>query len=179
MIISPAFAANGDAAVASGPFYATAEFWLAVAFVIFIGLLAKPVWKRATTALDARAAAIAAELEEARQLREEAQAALASYQRKQRDAAKEAERLLAHAQDEAKRLTAQAEKSLEETLARHRALTEEKIAQAQARAMDEVRAEAVEIALAATERLLRERMSETHADRLVDRAIEDLPQKLS
>lgn len=177
MMISRAYAA--EAGSAAEPFYATPEFWLAVAFLIFIGALSRPVWRRLTGALDARSAAIAAELEEARQLREEAQATLASYQRKQRDAAKDAERMLAHAQEEAKRLTVETEKSLEATLARHRALAEEKIAQAQARAMDEVRAEAVEIALAATERLLRERMTEAHGDALVDRAIGELPQKLN
>jgi F-type H+-transporting ATPase subunit b len=178
-MISTALAATAaDAHHAAGPFYAEPTFWLAVAFVIFVALLARPVWSRMTTALDARAAAIETELEEARQLREEAQATLASYQRKQRDAAKEGEKLLAQAQDEAKRLTAQAEKNLDETLKRLEALTTEKIAQAQTRALDEVRAEAVEIALAATERLLRERMDESHADALVDQAINELPQKL-
>lgn len=177
-MISSALAATAAGAHAQGPFYTEPTFWLTIAFVIFVALLARPVWSRVTTALDARSAAIETELEEARQLREEAQATLASYQRKQRDAAKEAERLLAQAQDEAKRMTEQAEKSLGDTLKRLEILTTEKIAQAQTRALDEVRAEAVEIALAATERLLRERMDETHADALIDQAINELPQKL-
>jgi len=145
MMISPAYAATAGAA--HGPFYSEPEFWLLVAFVIFVGLIAKPAWRKVTAGLDGRAADIAAELDEARQLREEAQATLASYQRKQRDAEKEAEQILVHAQEQATRLTQAAEKSLADTLKRHEALTVEKIAQAQARAVEEVKAEAVEIAL--------------------------------
>ncbi|MFT5539149.1 MAG: F-type H+-transporting ATPase subunit b [Alphaproteobacteria bacterium] len=176
MIISPAYAATAGAA--HGPFYAEPEFWLLVAFVIFVGLMAKPVWRKVTAGLDTRAAEIAAQLDEARQLREEAQATLASYQRKQRDAAKKAEEIIAHAQDEATRLTQAAEKTLAETLKRHEALTVEKIAQAQTRAVDEVKAEAVEIALAATRRLLEERLDEAKGDALIEDAIRELPAKL-
>jgi len=176
MIISPAYAAA--ARTTHGTFYTEPEFWLLVAFVIFVGLMAKPVWRKVTAGLDTRAQEIAAELDEARQLREEAQATLASYQRKQRDAAKEAEEIIARAEDEATRLTQAAEKTLAETLKRHEALTIEKIAQAQARAVDEVKAEAVEIALAATRRLLEEHLNEAKGDALIEDAIRELPAKL-
>lgn len=175
-MISIAYAA--DAAGHKVPFWQEPETWLAVAFIIFVGLMARPVWRKATAGLDARAAQIEAELEEARSLREEAQTTLANYQRKQRDAAKEAQAIIAHAQEEARRITANAEKALSETLKRREALTAEKITQAQAKAVDEVKAEAVEIALAATERLLKERLDEAKADALVDAAVKDLPTRL-
>jgi F-type H+-transporting ATPase subunit b len=175
-MISPAYAATAEAA--HGPFYSEPEFWLLVAFVIFVGLMAKPVWRKVTAGLDARAAEIAAELDEARQLREEAQATLASYQRKQRDAAKEAEDIIAHAQEEAARLTQAAEKTLADIIKRHEALTVDKIALAQARAVEEVKAEAVEIALAATRRLLEERLDEARSDALIEDALRELPAKL-
>ena len=177
-MIGIAYAADAAQAGHKLPFWQEPETWLAVAFLIFVGLLARPVWKKATTALDSRAAQIEAELEEARKLREEAQATLASYQRKQRDAAKEAEAIIAHAEDEAKRITANAEKALVETLKRREALTTDKIAQAQAKAVQEVKAEAVEIALAATEQLLKDRLDEAKADALVDAAVQDLPARL-
>lgn len=175
-MIGIAYAA--DAAGHKLPFWQEPETWLAVGFLIFVGMLARPVWKKATAALDARAAQIEAELEEARKLREEAQALLASYQRKQRDATREAEKIIAHAEEEAKRLTADAESALTETLKRREALTADKIAAAQAKAVAEVKAEAVEIALAATERLLKERLDEARADALVDAAVRDLPARL-
>ncbi|MFM2128894.1 MAG: hypothetical protein RL477_440 [Pseudomonadota bacterium] len=177
-MIGIAHAADAAAAGQKLPFWQEPETWLAVAFLIFVGAMARPVWKKATAALDARAAQIEAELEEARKLREEAQAMLASYQRKQRDAAKEAEAIIAHAEEEAKRITANAEKALAESLKRREALTADKINQAQAKAVQEVKAEAVEIALAATERLLRERLDEAKSDALVDAAVKDLPARL-
>lgn len=160
------------------PFWEMPEVWLAVAFFLFVGALAKPAWKRITGGLDARAAQIESELEEARKLREEAQAALAAYQRKQRDAAKEAEAIIAHAEEEAKRIASRAETSLAETLRRHQQLTEERIALAQARAVDEVKAEAVEIALAATRRLLEQHLDDARRDVLVDKAVAELPGKI-
>ncbi len=179
MIIAVAQAAEAAGAAHEASFWQEPETWLTVAFVIFVALLAKPVWKRLTGGLDARAAQIEEELEEARRLRDEAQATLAAYQRKQRDAAKEAEQILHHAEEEARRVTANTEKALADTLKRHAVLTDEKIAQAQARAVEEVKAEAVEIALAATRRLLQERLDEARGDALVDQAITDIPAKFN
>lgn len=160
------------------PFWQTPEIWLLVAFAVFVGIIARPVWTRLTGALDDRAAAIREELEEARRLREEAQATLANYQRKQRDAAKEADDILRHAEDEAKRLTAEAEAALKATLERREALAAEKIAQSRARAVDAVRDEAVEVALAATRALIEERTDAAKGEKLIDDAVKDLPGKL-
>src|SRR3546814_8996364 len=91
-------------------------FWVAVAFVVFAGLM---IWKArqpVLQSLDARAERIRAELDEAQRLREEAQKALAEYKRKQRDAAKEAEDLLASARHEADLLRRQAADDLTQTL---------------------------------------------------------------
>ena len=71
-----------------------------------------------------------------------------------------------------------AETALSDLLKRREVLTAEKIAQAEAKAIGEVKAEAVEIALAATERLLRERIDEAKADELLDAAIKDIPARL-
>jgi F-type H+-transporting ATPase subunit b len=159
-------------------FYQEPEFWLTVAFTIFVALMAKPVWRKVTGGLDARAAQIQAELDEARKLREEAQAQLASYQRKQRDAAKEAQEILAHTEDEAGRITAEAETRLAEVLERHREIAADRITQAEARAVEEVKAQAVEAALAATARLIADKMDQSKADALIDDAIKELPGKL-
>lgn len=87
-------------------------FWVAVAFVIFIGLMYWKARKPVLDGLDARADRIKSELDEAQRLREEAQKALAEYKRKQRDAAKEAEDMLANAKHEAELLRNQASEDL-------------------------------------------------------------------
>lgn len=154
------------------------HFWEAVAFLIAVAL----VWKKASSgissALDQRAAKIRDELDDARKLRDDAQAMLANYQRKQRDALKEAEAIVAQAKAEAERLGAQAAKDLEAAIQRRQRLAEEKIAQAEQKAIAEVRAAAVDIAVGAARRVLAEDMSARGA-KLIDQAIDNLPQRLN
>ena len=99
--------------------FSNAEFWVAVAFFIFIGIILKFGYRRVVDGLDARAERIKNELDEARSLHEEAQALLASYQRKQRDALKEAEEIVEHAKGEAARAPAEAELELQERYSKH------------------------------------------------------------
>ena len=159
-------------------FYLEAEFWLTVAFIIFVGLLIRPMTRMITSALDDRSDAIAKELDEAARLAEEAQAALADYQRKQRDAVKETEEILARAEAEAKRMGEAAAQGLAAALERRGQLAMEKIAQAEARAVDEVRDAAVDIALNATRKLIEENVDEQKSAALVEDAIKELPDKL-
>ena len=159
----------------------TPTFWVAVAFVILMAVLvfaAKPLWKGAIAGLDARSAAIAAALEEAKRLHEEAQRLLAEYQRKQRDSAAECEALVAAARTEAERFAAEAAVKLQVALERRRQLAVEKIAQAEAEALLQVRHATVEVAVEATRRLLAGRMDPSASQALVDDAIRELPDKL-
>ena len=153
-------------------------FWTAVAFVIFVVLMFRPVKKALLSALDGRIAQIRAEVEEAQRLREEAQALLASYQRKQREAAQEAEEIVKQAREEAETHRRETEKSMTEILKRQEALAVDKITQAEAAAVQEVRDIAVELAIAATRKILAEKVTGDLSDKLVDKAIQELPQKL-
>lgn len=153
-------------------------FWYAVAFVIFIGGVAKLAGKSILASLDDRGRRIAAELEQAQKLREDAQAALAQFQRKQRDALKEAEAIVSHARDEAARIGVQAAKDLEVALKRREQQALDKINQAEAQAVQQVRDLAVEIAIKATEKLLVDNVDASRNDLLVGAAITELPGKL-
>jgi F-type H+-transporting ATPase subunit b len=156
----------------------TPEFWVAIAFVLFVVLAGRPIYRAVAAQLDARAARIKAELDEATRLREEAQHLLAEYQRKQREAMKEADEILAHARDEAARVKAEAAETLEATLARREKMALDKIAQAEAQALKEVRNEAIDIAVAAAERVLAKAVDDQRQAALVDQAIGELPSKL-
>lgn len=175
-MITAAIAAETGAATV--PLWQQENFWLSIAFLIFIFLMAKMAWGKIVTALDARAELIRSELNEARTLREEAQAALSGYQRKQRDAAREAEDIIRMAEEQAQAITRDAEQALEETLRRREQLAEEKIEQAKARAIADIRAEAVDIAMAATRQLITANMDESRAEKLLNDAISDLPKHL-
>lgn len=156
----------------------TAEFWVFVAFVILVASAFKKVRAFLTGGLDSRAARIKAHLDEAEKLREDAQSLLADYQRKQRAAAKEAEGIVAQAKNEAQYMREQAQADLEQALKRREQQAIEKIAQAEAEALSAVRNQAVDLAIAASARLLAENLDEQRAARLIDEAIKELPEKL-
>ncbi len=153
-------------------------FWTAVAFVIFVVLMYRPLKKALLGALDGRIEQIRAEVDEAQRLREEAQALLASYQRKQREAAQEAEEIVKQAREEADFHRKETEAAMVDLLKRQEALAVEKIAQAEASAVQEVRDIAVDLAIAATQKILAEKVTGDLSDKLVDNAIAELPQKL-
>ncbi len=154
------------------------EFWVAVAAVIFIAVVWKPGRKALLGSLDARAERIRDELAEARRLREEAEQLLAQYQKKEREAAAEAQAIITHAQEEAERITVQSGRDLEQALARRQRLAEERIAQAEAKAVDEIREVAVDVAVAAARDVIESGLNEARSGAMLDAAIAALPQRL-
>ncbi|HSK41702.1 MAG TPA: F0F1 ATP synthase subunit B [Arenibaculum sp.] len=158
--------------------FQVAEFWVAVAFVIFVVIAFKPARRAILAMLDDRTERIRTELDEAQRLREEAQTLLAGYQRRQRDALKEAEDIIAHAREEAERLRNRSIEDLDNALARREAQAMDKIAQAEASAVQDVRNLTVDLAIAASGRIIAERLDAGQSAKLVDQAIGDLPRHL-
>jgi F-type H+-transporting ATPase subunit b len=157
-----------------------AEFWVAVSFLIFIGILVYVgVPKLIIDALDNRAKRVQAELDEARRLKEEAQKLLAEYKAKQRQADEEAVAIIEGAKAEAERIAAESKTKMEEFVARRTKMAETKIAQAEAQAVADVRAAAAEAAVAAAEKILTESVKGKVADDLLARGIGDVKTKLN
>jgi F-type H+-transporting ATPase subunit b len=159
-------------------FFHDPEFWVLVAAIIFVAAVYKPVGRALTGGLDARAARIRAELDEARRLREEAEKLVAEYRAKQQAATAEAAAIVAHATAEAERIAAQSARDLELSLERRQRLAEERIAQAEAKAMDEVRAAAIDVAIAAAREVIAAEINERRGAALLDDAIVALPERL-
>ena len=154
------------------------EFWIALAFIVAVVVLIKKAAPGITGGLDARAARIKEEIEEAKRLRAEAEATLAEYQRKQRDALAEAQTIVTRAKEDAERIGREAEAELDAALKRREASTLDKIAQAEAKALAEVRNVAVDVAIETTKLLLVESLDKKRASKLIDQAIEELPKRL-
>ncbi len=157
-----------------------ATFWALVGLVLFFALI---IWLKVPgkvgAALDNRADTIRQELEEARRLREEAQALLAEYQRKRHEAEEEAEAIVAEARHEAERMTIEANQALEEMIERRTRAAERKIEQAEGQALAEVRARATDIAVAAAEAILAAKVKDKVADDLLAKSIEDVRARLN
>lgn len=155
-------------------------FWVFVGFVLFVGLvLYLKVPGKIAGLLDERSAKIAADLDDAKRLREDALKLLADYQAKQQNALKEAEAIVIQAEDEAKRLVAGAEAELKAAIARRQTMAEAKIAQAEAEALRQVRIAAVDLAVAAAEQVLRNELAGPRATEVVDQAIGDVRGRLN
>jgi len=156
------------------------ELWVGVGFVMVVGLLLYVgVPKLVGGMLDARAAAIKSELDEARGLREEAQALLESYKQKAAGAEKEAEAIVVEARAEAERFAAESRAALQSLIERRAKGAQDKIAQAEAAALAEIRSMAADAATAAAEKLIVARMDAKRTGALIAESIKDLSSKLN
>ena len=156
-----------------------AEFWVAVAFAIFVIVLIRlDAHRWVVQALDDRSRRIAEELDAARKLREEAQAILVDSEQRRRRAETEAQDIIALAQSDAERVTNEAKATAEEFVARRTRMAEQKIAQAESQAVADVRAAAVDAAVAASERILRQHVRGQVADGLIGESIREVRSKL-
>lgn len=160
-------------------FYENPVFWVGVAFFAFVALIIwQKVPKMIADALDKRADGIRDQLDEARKLREEAQALLAEYQRKQRDAETEAAQIIEQAREDAERVRGEAQVALGESIERRASTAQDKIAQAEAAAIKEVQSVAVTIATEVARKLIGEQLDESRSNELVDQSISDLSRNL-
>ena len=180
-VFTAALVAASPAAAASGPFFSlrNTDFIVLLAFLVFLAVLIYfKVPSILAGLLDKRAEQITSELNEAKSLREEAQALLASYERKQKDVQAQADRIVEAAKKEASDAAAQAKLDLEASIKRRLAAAEEQIASAQAGAVKEVRDRAITIAIAAAKEVLAKQMTAAEANKLIDASIKQVDAKL-
>jgi len=156
------------------------ETWVVVGLVLLLlAFLKLRVPKMVAKMLDDRSGAIAHELDEAKRLREEAAALLAGYVQKSALAESEAATILADARAEAERFTKETRAQLRLQIDRRAQMARERIEQAEAAALNEIRALAADKAVAAAEKMIAARLDETRSDALVQGSIKELPEKLS
>jgi F-type H+-transporting ATPase subunit b len=158
---------------------ANPTFWVAVALLIFIGILVHfGVPGNVMNQLDSRGKRIANELAEAKRLREDAEKLLKEYESKRAAAEREAADIVSTAREEAERLTREAQEKMTDFVARRTASAEAKIAQAEAQASAEVRAAAIDAAVKASERILRNEITGSTAASILTSSLNDVRTKL-
>lgn len=155
-------------------------FWATVALVIFAAVVVYlKVPGMISKSLDERAKRIRDELDEARRLRGEAQELLADFQRKRKEAEKDAADIVAAAKREADMLLEEANRKTEEYVTRRTALAEQKIEQAERDAIIEVRASAVDIAVEAARKMLAEKVDAKASTELFKSSLQEVKSKLN
>ena len=178
-MISSAIAQTADSVEQAGSILNNPSLWVAIAFILFLILIAKPAWTFITSSLDKKIDEIRAKIEEATKLREEAQDILAAHKRKLSEAENEADDIIRQAREQAQTLKTKLTEELEEALQRREKLAMDRIAQAETDAQEEVRALTTDIALAAARGLLADAVQNDKAEALVNDAIRELPDKLN
>jgi F-type H+-transporting ATPase subunit b len=158
-VITLASASEIIAAAADSAFYEDPQFLILIAFVITIALIGKTVYVKINVSLDERSEGIRRNIEEATRLREEAQDLLASFERKQRDAANEAKGIIERAKRESEYLAEKADSEMNALIDRRKRQAKNRIAHAEVAARDEIRVVAIEIASEASRRILTEKIS--------------------
>jgi F-type H+-transporting ATPase subunit b len=160
--------------------FAEPEFWVAVAFVILMGVFAYfGIHRTILTTLDHRSERIKAELDDARRLKEEAAKLLAEYQARRASAEREAEEIIASARADAERIAAEAKAKMEDFVERRTKTAESKIALAEAQALADVRAAAAEAAVTAASVILQQSVKGQVADELLAKGIDEVKAKLN
>ena len=160
--------------------FAEPEFWVAVAFVILMGLFAYlGVHRTMLTTLDHRSDRIKAELDDARRLKDEAAKLLAEYQARHASAEREARNIIDSAKAEAERIASEAKAKLEDFVARRTKTAESKIALAEAQAVADVRSAAANAAVTAASTILSQSVKGGVADDLLAKGIAEVRQKLN
>lgn len=169
------------AAPAGTPFFSlyNTDIVVAIGFALFIGILVYfRVPQLITGLLDKRADTIRSELEEARQLREEAQELRASFERKKVEVAEQAERIVAKARADAETAAKQARVDLEASIARRLQGAEDQIASAEAGALREVRNKAVAVSVMAAADLIARNLGADAAEKLMEDSIKTVETQL-
>lgn len=154
-------------------------FWEWVALLLLIALIWRPLSRLVLGALDGHSGRVRTELEEAKRLREEAQTLLAEHQRQLARGEDQANAIVEQAKADAKRQSERQREELEASLRRRSEQAQTRIAQEEARAVQEVRAHAAVLTVRTTERLLAGEMDGAQAKTLVDQAIGEIGRKLA
>lgn len=152
---------------------------LVLALAILAGAVWRPVSRLVGQTLDGRAARIRAELEAAHRLREEAQSMLAKYQRELHEGEARAQAIIQHAREEALRLDRLQREKLEAAMQRRTQQVMDRIATAEARALQDIRAQAAMLSVRATATLLRQHLDTDRARALQAQALDEVRRKLA
>ncbi|HEY0184322.1 MAG TPA: F0F1 ATP synthase subunit B [Rhodopila sp.] len=160
-------------------FFSEPRNWVVIAFILFFVLFGKTLWRALAGMLDARAATVKAELEEASRLRREAESMLRDAEKQRADALADAKALIEGARAEAGRVAAAATAEAEASARRREQMAIERIAAAEKAAVDEVRLAAADVATTAARQVLAEGLTADADAKLIDQAITQLPTALA
>jgi len=149
-----------------------------VAVAVFAALAGRKILGAIAGLLDARTAGVKAALDEAAQLRQEAEDLLKAAQARKAQAEEDAKQILETARIEAVSLAAALEVEAEASAKRREHMAIERIKAAEASALKEVRSVAIDVATQVAASVLGQTLTETGDAAFIDHAIAKTPEAL-
>lgn len=163
--------AVSDVAAHHGQFYENPEFWVGVAFVLVVVLLARPIGKLVNVMLNNRINGIAQRINDAQKLKDDAQKLWVDYEKKFLNAQKEAFDIMHQAEKEIQFVKNERIKKLENDMKIKEKEAEMRIAAAQDEALSEIRKLSSELSVQAVKAAIKNKMDEKHQNKLIDDSI--------
>lgn len=157
-----------------GAYYENPEFWVGLAFVLVVLMLARPIGRILNLMLNKRIEAIADRITEAQKLNEDAQKLLAEYEKKYLNAEKEAKNILRKSEREIELIKDERLKKLEAEMDIKQKEAEQRIKTAQESAVKEVTALASEMTIKALKEVLAKSLDKKSQDKLIDESIKTI-----
>lgn len=148
-----------------------ASFFVGIAFVLFVALIYKPAWRFLRDLLDEKISKIKKDIQEAASAKELAASLLESAKGQEKEAAKRVQEILDHADEEYKRLRKQSEQDLEIYKSVEDRLFKERVEQAEREAVQDIEQKAIDVALIATQKVLKGSVNKDVDQKAIDEAI--------
>lgn len=160
-------------------FFASTYFWLGLSFLIFAYIIGRYAVGFILGFLDKRIERVREDLANAENLRVEAQELLAQYQRKHRDAAEEADKIIKRAEDHVEQMKKKAEEDLQAYIARREKQIEERLHSIEEKAVLDIQRYAADLAIKATSSLIAEQLDKKTHDKLIADSVSNISEKLA
>lgn len=158
--------------------FSSTTFWVATSFALFVMMVFRQAKGALVSKLDARISEIKKEIDTAESMRIQAQELLAQYQRKQRDAVKDAEEIVENSKTHCREIQRMAERELEAALIRKEEQMKERLSRMQRQAIEEMRTQAIEMAMLAAQQILTDELAKKKGSNLIDETIDGMGEQL-
>ena len=152
-------------------FYQSAEFWVAMAFVLVVAALARPIGRTVVALLKKRIARIIARIREASALQEDAQKLLADYEKKFLNAESEAAAILKKAEKEVDYFKTENLSKLEQDMRQKEKDAEDRLTSAKEKASQEIASLTSELTIKAVKKAVAKHLDKAAQSKLIDNSI--------
>jgi F-type H+-transporting ATPase subunit b len=153
--------------------------WVTLSFILFLGIMIKVGVPTLLSKLDQKIATIRTEVETAARLRAEAEALLLEFEQRQRDTEKDADQLVSAARDQAESLRLREEEKLAELMRNKEQQLNERLDMLRDQTIADLRQIAAKMAIETVEKMIAEKMDTETRTRLLNRAMDQVSQRLA